>query len=313
MLFRLTRGSGIGGLAGMAARSTRDGVTLARPLLGLSKAELIAYCEAEDVDYVRDASNEDPRYARTRMRALLKSLSAEGLDAPALSRLARRAARIEEALERQTLAAEAHLHLIQSGACDAAKLFAEPAEIVQRLINLAIARIGKRDASRIGLEKIETLTAEMHEAWLARERFSANVAGAHVKCDAKGAVRVGEGAAAGTGAKANGVTATREHEGAPLFAKRRRFTIIGGWRYSVTGRSDMTRRSAILIASFAMGSAFPSGRFWRGPPMAPSIRSAGFASPMARRFARASTRRADSASALEAPAPERSGFCARFP
>jgi tRNA(Ile)-lysidine synthase len=190
VLFRLIRGTGIGGLAGMPAQSTRDGVTLARPLLGLSKAELIAYCEAEDVDYVRDASNEDPRFARTRMRALLKSLEAEGLDAPALSRLARRAARVEEALERQTFAVESRIRLFESGGCDAAKLFAEPTEIVQRLLNLTIARVGRHDAKRIGLEKIETLTAGLHEAWLGRERFSANVAGAHVTCDAKGAVRV---------------------------------------------------------------------------------------------------------------------------
>jgi tRNA(Ile)-lysidine synthase len=190
VLFRLLRGSGIAGLAGMAARTKRDGVTLARPLLGLSKAELIDYCEAEEVEYLRDASNEDPRFARTRMRALLKALAAEGLDAPALARLARRAASIEEALERQTLAAESHRHLIENRACDAAKLFAEPIEIVQRLLTLAIARVGKRDMSRIGLEKIETLTAELHETWLARERFSANVAGAHVICDAKGVLRV---------------------------------------------------------------------------------------------------------------------------
>ena len=190
VLFRLTRGSGIGGLAGMAERSTRDGVTLARPLLGLSKAELIAYCEAEDVDYVRDASNEDPRYARTRMRALLKALKTEGLDARGLSRLARRAAQVEDALERQSFAAEARLRLFESGLCDAGKLFAEPIEIVQRLLTLTIARVGRREASRIGLEKIEALTAGLHEAWLARERFSANIAGAHVKCDSKGALRV---------------------------------------------------------------------------------------------------------------------------
>jgi tRNA(Ile)-lysidine synthase len=201
VLFRLTRGSGIGGLAGMAARTKRDGVTLARPLLGLSKAELIAYCEAEEVDFVRDPSNQDPRYARTRMRALLNDLSAEGLDAPSLARLARRAARIEEALERQTLAAEAHLHLIEKSACDAAKLFAEPIEIVQRLLTLAIAGVGRRDASRVGLEKIETLTADLHEAWLARERFSANLAGAHVRCDAKGALQVEKEPARGKGGK----------------------------------------------------------------------------------------------------------------
>src|SRR5271156_4483671 len=88
VLFRLLRGSGVGGLAGIAARTERDGLTLARPLLGLAKADLVAYCEAERVPYACDPSNVDPRYARTRMRALLASLAAEGLDAaPALARL----------------------------------------------------------------------------------------------------------------------------------------------------------------------------------------------------------------------------------
>ena len=86
----------------MAARSTRDGVTIARPLLGFAKRDLIAYCEAEGVAFARDPSNDDPRYARTRMRALVDALAAEGLDAPALARLARRAGQVEEALARQT-------------------------------------------------------------------------------------------------------------------------------------------------------------------------------------------------------------------
>ena len=57
---------------------------LSRPLLGFSKSELVAHCEAAGVAYARDPSNEDPRYARTRLRALMGTLAAEGLDAPAL-------------------------------------------------------------------------------------------------------------------------------------------------------------------------------------------------------------------------------------
>jgi len=189
-LFRLARGSGIGGLSAMAARVDRDGATIARPLLGLAKRELIAYCQAEGVAFARDPSNEDPRYARTRLRALSDALATEGLDAPALARLARRAAQVEDALVRQTAAAEARLGLVETGACDASLLLAEPAEIVQRLLTAAIARVGGRDASRVGLEKIETLAAGLREARNADKRFSANVAGARVRCDGKGRLRV---------------------------------------------------------------------------------------------------------------------------
>jgi len=190
VLFRLLRGSGVAGLAGMAARTTRDGVTLARPLLGLAKADLVAYCEAERVPFARDPSNEDPRYARTRMRALMATLAAEGLDAVAFSRLARRAAQIEDALARQTADAETRLRLIETGGCEAELLSAEPAEIVQRLLTATISRVGGREASRVGLEKIEALEGGLREALSRGERFSANIGGAWVRSDGRGEVRV---------------------------------------------------------------------------------------------------------------------------
>jgi tRNA(Ile)-lysidine synthase len=190
VLFRLLRGSGMSGLVGMAARTTRDGLTLLRPLLSLAKADLVAYCEAEGVAFARDPSNEDPRYARTRVRALLETLAAEGLDAPALARLARRAAQVEDALARQTAEAEARLRLIETGACDAARLLAEPTEIVQRLLTSTIASIGGREAFRVGLEKIEALVAGLRQAHDSGDRFSANVGGAWVRSDGNGAVWV---------------------------------------------------------------------------------------------------------------------------
>ena len=131
-LFRLVRGSGVSGLKAMAASVELGGVALMRPLLGVAKRELIAYCEANGLDFAHDPSNDDPRYARTRLRPLAERLAAEGLDAAALARLARRAGQIEDALARQTEAAEARLRLIATGACDARALLAEPTEIVQR-------------------------------------------------------------------------------------------------------------------------------------------------------------------------------------
>ncbi len=116
VLFRLMRGSGLAGLAGMAARTRRGEVEIARPLLGLGKAELVAFCEARGLAYVSDPSNENPRFARPRLRRLAGALAAEGLDAPALARLARRAAVAEAALVRQTDMAEARLRLAGTAA-----------------------------------------------------------------------------------------------------------------------------------------------------------------------------------------------------
>ncbi len=189
-LFRLLRGSGISGLRAMAARAARQGATIARPLLGLAKRELIAYCQAAGVPFAHDPSNDDPRYARTRLRALSEALAAEGLDAPALARLARRAAQVDEALTRQTEAAETRLRLVAEATCDARALFAEPLEIVQRLLTAAIAKVGGKEPSRVGLEKIETLASALRSACAAGGAFGANLAGARVRLGATGTLRL---------------------------------------------------------------------------------------------------------------------------
>jgi len=188
-LFRLLRGSGVGGLRAMAASVELDGLVLLRPLLGVAKRELVAACEARDLAYVRDPANEDPRYARTRMRKLAAGLAAEGLDAAALARLARRAGQVEDALARQTQAAALRLGFGAGSSCDAGALLTEPTEIVQRLLAAAIADVGGRTSSRVGLGKVEALTQQLARAYAAGAPFSANVAGARVRL-ARGALQV---------------------------------------------------------------------------------------------------------------------------
>ncbi|MCI9879484.1 tRNA lysidine(34) synthetase TilS [Methylobacterium sp. Leaf104] len=99
VLMRLLAGSGPAGLAGMRAerRLTRS-VRLARPFLHLSKADLVAYCEARGLAFARDPSNVDDRFARARLRQLVPALEREGLSTDRLCRLAARCARDEAAL-----------------------------------------------------------------------------------------------------------------------------------------------------------------------------------------------------------------------
>src|SRR5262249_17033145 len=100
ILFRLFRGSGIKGLAGMKEANVWGDERLhARPLLNTPKADLIAVCQERHQDFVEDPSNTDPRFARTRLRELMPQLAQEGLDRDALLRLSRRAARADEALD----------------------------------------------------------------------------------------------------------------------------------------------------------------------------------------------------------------------
>ena len=68
---RAGKGSGPAGLAGMASQTTMtDGqVRLVRPLIWARKAALTGWLDAIGADYVRDPSNENPRFERARLRA----------------------------------------------------------------------------------------------------------------------------------------------------------------------------------------------------------------------------------------------------
>src|ERR1700731_3721161 len=70
VLFRLLRGTGVCGLSGMASSSERKGLILARPLLAHAKADLAALCESREHPFFGDPSNNNPVYARTRIRRL---------------------------------------------------------------------------------------------------------------------------------------------------------------------------------------------------------------------------------------------------
>jgi tRNA(Ile)-lysidine synthase len=184
VLFRLLRGSGLAGLRGMDRMTARDGVTIARPLIGVRKRDLIAFADARGAPFIDDPSNADPRFARTRLRSLLARLGEEGLDAEALDRLARRARETEEALAHLTAEVEAQIG--SDGAVDARALFAAPIAIAHRILARRIAETGGRDASRIGLEKIEALALNLRNAVKQRRAYGANVGGALVRLTGKG-------------------------------------------------------------------------------------------------------------------------------
>jgi tRNA(Ile)-lysidine synthase len=189
VLFRIIRGSGVAGLSGMKAMSERDGVMIARPLLSVSKSDLVAFCRARGLAFADDPSNVNPRFARPRLRALLGRLGEEGLTVEVLVRLSRRAAEADEALERMTAEVEARLGPDEP--VEAKTLFAEPLAIVQRTLARRIAEAGGRDERRIGLEKIEVLALRMRDAFVARRALSANLGGALVRLSANGRISFG--------------------------------------------------------------------------------------------------------------------------
>jgi tRNA(Ile)-lysidine synthase len=73
ILYRLAASPGRRALLGMVASEGR----LVRPLLGVTREQTTAYCEARGLAWREDSSNEDQRYARSRVRhGLLEALRA---------------------------------------------------------------------------------------------------------------------------------------------------------------------------------------------------------------------------------------------
>ena len=73
VLLQLMRGAGLPGLSGMAQLQVRhelmgDGVSLGRPLLGISRAQLEQARDALGLEHVSDESNDDLRYRRNALR-----------------------------------------------------------------------------------------------------------------------------------------------------------------------------------------------------------------------------------------------------
>jgi tRNA(Ile)-lysidine synthase len=164
VLIRMTRGSGITGLAGMAPMSplpVGDGeIMLVRPLLEIPKARLVATLARAKIDFADDASNSDPRFTRVRLRALMPGLAREGLDARRLALLARRLRRADAAIDAAFTDAAALLSerpWTDAGAIvlDAEKFGSLPAEVALRLLGRAIAQAGQEGPTQLG--KLETL------------------------------------------------------------------------------------------------------------------------------------------------------------
>ena len=93
LLLQALRGGGPAALAAMPRSAERDGLTWARPWLDHPREAIEAYVRRHRLRFVDDASNDDPRFARNRLRLVVwPALSRAFPDAePQLQAAARRA------------------------------------------------------------------------------------------------------------------------------------------------------------------------------------------------------------------------------
>ncbi|MFD0674810.1 tRNA lysidine(34) synthetase TilS [Cohnella sp. GCM10027633] len=107
VLMRIIRGTGPGGLAGIPHRRREEEMELIRPLVRITKGELLAYCKRNGVPYAVDSSNVDRHYFRNAVRLdvmpMLETFNPR-LKA-SLARLAELAAADDAYMEAETLQA----------------------------------------------------------------------------------------------------------------------------------------------------------------------------------------------------------------
>lgn len=174
LLFRLAKGSGIDGLAGMDATTTlSDRLTLLRPLLDVPKADLVDLCRTNAIPYIDDPSNTNSRYARTRLR---QALEREGATARRLAQTAKRIARAKRALDYFAEEARRRSIIVDNADCIELKrsILAEyPDDIRVRVMAISMKQIGRLDddakpSGWISLEKVESLTELLFAAETSR-------------------------------------------------------------------------------------------------------------------------------------------------
>lgn len=80
VFMRLSKGSGLAGLCGMAVARRFADILVLRPLLGWRPEELLAVCHDFSCIFESDPSNQDRRFERVRVRRSLATLSGRGQD-----------------------------------------------------------------------------------------------------------------------------------------------------------------------------------------------------------------------------------------
>lgn len=104
VMLRLGRGSGVQGLSAMAAVTYRRSVRVLRPLLDQPRRRLEALLLGLGQSWVDDPSNDQPSYARVRVRQLLPDWESLGFLAPRLAATAGRLAEASAVCEGQAVA-----------------------------------------------------------------------------------------------------------------------------------------------------------------------------------------------------------------
>ncbi len=158
VLMRLCRGTGLKGLGGM--RPVRGNIC--RPLLFCSKADIEAYCRENGLEWREDASNQEEKYTRNKLRLKILPLLGEinPKAAEHISETAELLAQEEDFLEQQ---AEICYQTVRKDGgkgevcLDREKLSAQHPAMKKRVFRKAMAEFLQADISQVQIDALEDL------------------------------------------------------------------------------------------------------------------------------------------------------------
>ncbi|WP_366141407.1 tRNA lysidine(34) synthetase TilS [uncultured Shimia sp.] len=176
-LLRLSRKSGVDGLAAMQPAFDRHGQRFVRPLLGVSRDDLRSFLKASDVTWCDDPSNEDLKFDRVRSRKALEHLAPLGIDVASLASVSQNLASARKALQAFAVHAAQDVSVQDRGDLIVTrKAFLDlPMETYRRLLKEALLWISPADYA----PRQEALTA-LHLA--ISERRTMTLAGCVMTC-----------------------------------------------------------------------------------------------------------------------------------
>ena len=146
---RLTRGSGLYGLSSMKMLSqNKQRIHLLRPFLNITKKDLVHIAKKIFKTFVKDPSNTNDKFLRSRIRKLKSSLASEGLDQSRILKTISNLNTAKEAIDFYVKKFQKkHVHVVHKNKVNIdLKLFSEqPAEIIYRVMAELIQKRSGKD------------------------------------------------------------------------------------------------------------------------------------------------------------------------
>lgn len=164
VLFQLARGSGVRGLGGICMmRELTGGVTVVRPLLGVTRAQIEGYLREQGANWRTDATNEDTGYSRNRIRhnVLPELLKVNGRAVEHIAQSAAQLSELSDYVEQEAAGIAQRMCLWDAGGCVVFKELFEwyPAVLSGEVVYQAVSGVAgsSRDIGSVHIQAVERL------------------------------------------------------------------------------------------------------------------------------------------------------------